>query len=108
VGIYSVVCYITAQRTQEMDVRMALGAQRGDVLRMVLGAGAKMTAAGVALGLLASFGLTRLIATLLVSATDPITLVAVSSLLSLVAFAACYVPARRATRIDPLVALRYE
>ncbi len=110
VGIYSVVSYITAQRTQEIGVRMALGAQRADVLRMVLGAGAKMTAAGVALGLLASFGLTRLIAKLLfgVSATDPITFVAVSSLLSLVAFAACYVPARRATRIDPLVALRYE
>jgi predicted permease len=110
VGIYGVVSYIAGQRTQEIGVRVALGAQRGDILRMVLGDGAKMAGLGVVIGLLAAFGLSRLIGKLLfgVSATDPFTFVAVSSLLALVALAACYIPARRATRVDPTVVLRYE
>jgi predicted permease len=110
VGIYGVVSYIAAQRTQEIGIRMALGAQRVDVLRIVLGEGAKMTAIGVVIGLLVALGLTRLMAKLLfgVSATDPFTFAAVSSLLVFVALAACYIPARRAMRVDPIVALRHE
>jgi ABC-type antimicrobial peptide transport system permease subunit len=110
VGIYSVVSYITAQRTQEIGVRVALGAQRSDVLRMILREGAKMTAAGVVVGLLAALGLTRLLTKLLfgVSPTDPFTFIAVASFLAVVALAACYIPARRAARVDPMVALRYE
>jgi predicted permease len=110
VGIYGVVSYIAGQRTQEIGIRMALGAQRADILRMVLGEGAKMTAVGVVIGLLVALGLTRLTAKLLfgVSATDPFTFAAVSSLLVVVALAACYIPARRAMRVDPMVALRHE
>jgi predicted permease len=110
VGIYGVVSYIAGQRTKEIGVRVALGAQPTDVLRMVLGEGVKMTASGVVVGLVAAFGLTRVISTLLfgVSPTDPFTFVAVSSFLPLVALGACYIPARRATRVDPTVALRYE
>ena len=110
VGIYGVVSYIAGRRTQEIGIRMALGAQSSDVLRMVLGEGARMTAVGVMIGLLAALGLTRLMANLLfgVSATDPITFVIVSAVLALVALSACYIPARRATRIDPMAALRFE
>jgi ABC-type antimicrobial peptide transport system permease subunit len=110
VGIYGVLSYIAGRRIQEIGVRIALGAQRGDVLRMVLGAGAKMTALGLIIGLLASLALTRLMATLLfgISATDPFTFLAVAVLLSAVALFACYIPARRATRVDPVVALRFE
>jgi putative ABC transport system permease protein len=110
IGIYGVMSHSVAQRTHEIGIRVAVGAQPKDVLGLVLGEGTRLTLWGVGLGVAAALGFTRLLSSLLfaVSASDPLTYVGVSAALVLVALIACYIPARRALRVDPIVALRYE
>jgi predicted permease len=109
-GIYGVTNYAVTQRTQEIGIRMALGARMSDVLKLVLRNGMSLTLIGAALGVLGAVGITRVMSSLLfgVEPTDPATFIAVALVLIVVAFIACYIPARRATKVDPLVALRYE
>ena len=110
IGVYSVIAYTVSRQTHEIGIRMAIGADRGDIMRMIIAMGLKLMAIGAAVGVLASLALTRLIASQLwgVSAYDPFTLSAVSILLLITGLIACWIPARRAARVDPLVALRYE
>jgi putative ABC transport system permease protein len=110
IGIYSLIAYTVSRQTHEIGIRMALGAGRADVLRMVLSMGARLIGLGVIAGLLASFGVARLIASQLwsVSRYGPITLCGVVAVVAMAGLAACYFPARRATRVDPMVSLLYE
>jgi len=110
IGIYGMMAFAVTQRTQEIGIRMAMGARSADVLKLVVKNGMSLATIGIIAGLAGSIGITRLMASLLfnVSPTDIVTFGLVTSLLLLVALVACYIPARRATRVDPLVALRYE
>jgi putative ABC transport system permease protein len=110
IGVYSVIAYTTERQTHEIGIRMALGADRGDVLRLVINMGLRLVGLGAVIGLVATLSLSRVIRSQLweVSAYDPATLSAVAILLFLTGTAACWIPARRATRVDPVIALRYE
>jgi putative ABC transport system permease protein len=110
IGVYSVLAYTTARRTHEIGIRMALGAEKRDVLTLVIRMGVVLVGSGIILGVVASLAIARVIATQLwgVSAYDPITLSSVAALLLLTGIVACWLPARRASRVDPLIALRYE
>jgi len=110
IGIYGIVAYSVSERTHEIGVRLALGAQRRDVLAMIVGRGMVMTAIGTAVGLVSGLAVTRVMSSLLfgVSATDPATFALITAVLAAVALVACYIPARRATRVDPMRALRIE
>jgi ABC-type antimicrobial peptide transport system permease subunit len=110
VGLYGLISYLVLQRTREIGIRVAMGAQRGDILKIVLRQGLRAAVAGVAIGVVAGLGLTRLMRSLLygIAPSDAFTFLAVAILLLLVAFAACLLPARRAMHVDPVVALRYE
>ncbi|MGH9344616.1 MAG: FtsX-like permease family protein, partial [Terriglobia bacterium] len=110
IGLYGVMSYVVAQRTREIGIRMALGAEQSGMLRLILFQGARLTLAGLLIGTAAAFALTRSLSSLLfgVHPFDPLTYLCVAILLALVALAACYIPARRATRVDPILALRYE
>jgi ABC-type antimicrobial peptide transport system permease subunit len=108
IGVYGVMAYLVGQRTRELGIRLALGATRGDIRGLVFRQGVALTAVGVAIGLAAAFGLTRLVARLLVdvSALDPVTFIVIPVILVLAAVLAIFLPARRASRVDPVVALR--
>jgi putative ABC transport system permease protein len=110
VGLYGVMAYSVTQRSHELGIRIAVGASPRDILRLVLGQGVRMTLLGAAIGLVASLAVTRALSSLLfgVSTTDPVTFIVVPVVLAFVAILACYLPARRAMRVDPIIALRYE